>query len=117
MDRGICLFKIEMQRRNTRVDIFQEQLDSILKKLLTRHLIFHSQFPHRSNLRSIVFLLGYRAVSELGISNDDNIVVYDGLHVFSAGRTYFLFKYFGHKNVSCLDGGLPAWKRAEGPLS
>lgn len=56
-------------------------------------------------------------MSELGISNNDNIVVYDGLHVFSAGRTYFLFKYFGHKNVSCLDGGLPAWKRADGPLS
>ena len=117
MDRGICPSRIEMQSKNTRVDIFLEQLDSILKKLLTRHLIFHSRFPHKTNSRSIEISISLRAVSELGISNDDNIVVYDGLHVFSAGRTYFLFKYFGHKNVSCLDGGLPAWKRAEGPLS
>ena len=53
------------------------------------------------------------AVSALGISETDTIVVYDGLGLFSAARVWWTFRTFGAKNVFILDGGMPAWK-AEG---
>jgi thiosulfate/3-mercaptopyruvate sulfurtransferase len=53
------------------------------------------------------------AVSALGISEKDTIVVYDGLGLASAPRVWWTFRIFGAKNVFILDGGLPAWT-AEG---
>jgi len=52
-----------------------------------------------------------KAVQELGINNDDKIVVYDrsGMFVASA-RVWWTFQIFGHSNVSVLEGGLEEWK-------
>ncbi|MBL4875381.1 MAG: 3-mercaptopyruvate sulfurtransferase [Cohaesibacteraceae bacterium] len=49
------------------------------------------------------------SVSELGISNTDTIVVYDGLGLFSAARVWWMFRIFGANKVFILDGGFPAW--------
>ncbi|GAB6260466.1 3-mercaptopyruvate sulfurtransferase [Photobacterium sp. CCB-ST2H9] len=57
-----------------------------------------------------------RQVSELGIHNDKQIVVYDAQGLFSAPRVWWMFKAMGHDAVAVLDGGLPAWKRSQGPL-
>jgi thiosulfate/3-mercaptopyruvate sulfurtransferase len=53
------------------------------------------------------------AAGELGISEKDTIVVYDGTGLYSAPRVWWTFRIFGARNVYILDGGLPAWK-AEG---
>lgn len=53
------------------------------------------------------------AASDLGISEKDTIVVYDGSGLYSAPRVWWTFRIFGARNVYILDGGLPAWK-AEG---
>jgi thiosulfate/3-mercaptopyruvate sulfurtransferase len=53
------------------------------------------------------------AAGELGISEKDTIVVYDGSGLYSAARVWWTFRIFGARNVYILDGGLPAWK-AEG---
>lgn len=53
----------------------------------------------------------------MGISNDDKIVVYDGMGLFSAPRVYWTFKYFGHKDIAVLDGGFPLWKKENGWIS
>lgn len=50
-------------------------------------------------------------VSSLGISNQDDVVVYDSVGMFSAARVYWMFRVFGHDNISLLDGGLPKWER------
>ncbi|KAF9183700.1 hypothetical protein BGZ51_003849 [Haplosporangium sp. Z 767] len=55
-------------------------------------------------------------VGELGISNDDHVVVYDTVGFFSAPRVYWMFKAFGHNKVSVLDGGFKAWKAAGYPI-
>jgi len=56
---------------------------------------------------------GFAAAADaLGIESADHVVVYDGMGLFSAARTWWTFKVFGHQQVSVLDGGLPAWKRA-----
>jgi thiosulfate/3-mercaptopyruvate sulfurtransferase len=53
------------------------------------------------------------AAGDLGISENDTIVVYDGTGLYSAPRVWWTFRIFGARNVCILDGGLPAWK-AEG---
>ncbi|GAA6049395.1 hypothetical protein JCM3770_007324 [Rhodotorula araucariae] len=49
------------------------------------------------------------ACSRLAIQRDDHVVLYDSIGIFSAPRTAFTFKHFGHERVSVLDGGLPRW--------
>jgi len=48
-------------------------------------------------------------VSTLGISNDQRVVVYDVYGLQSAARVWWMFRVFGHDNVSVLNGGLPKW--------
>ena len=57
-----------------------------------------------------------QAVGNLGITENDTIVVYDGSGFFSAPRVWWTFKIFGARNVFILDGGLPAWKQEGRPL-
>src|SRR6476646_2080591 len=47
------------------------------------------------------------AAGALGISENDTIVIYDGLGFFSAPRVWWTFRIFGARNVFILDGGLP----------
>ncbi len=53
---------------------------------------------------------------ELGITNDDVVVIYDNQGVYSAPRAWWLFKVMGHKNVYVLDGGLPKWQLENQPV-
>ena len=48
----------------------------------------------------------------LGINSDSIIVVYDNLGVYMSPRAWWMFKSFGHENVTVLDGGLSAWVNA-----
>ncbi len=52
-----------------------------------------------------------KIVSEMGIKEQDRIVVYDNSDVASACRCWFNFIYFGHnpKLVHVLNGGLKKW--------
>ncbi|WP_040621532.1 3-mercaptopyruvate sulfurtransferase [Rhodovulum sp. PH10] len=48
-------------------------------------------------------------VGEMGISETDTIVVYDGLGLFSAPRVWWTFRLFGAEKVFVLEGGFPRW--------
>ena len=50
-------------------------------------------------------------VSDMGIKNEDTIVVYDNSDVISSCRCWYNFIYFGHnqKLIHVLDGGLKKW--------
>ncbi len=50
-----------------------------------------------------------KAVGELGISDQNTIVVYDGMGLFSAARAWWNFRVMGATKVVLLDGGLPKW--------
>ncbi len=52
-------------------------------------------------------------VGALGVSNDDHVIIYDSNPLSSAARGWYMFRAFGHDNVSLLDGGLTKWT-AEG---
>ena len=58
-----------------------------------------------------------KKISSLGINNNDHLVIYDMYGMFSAARIWFMFKAFGHNNVSLLNGGLPAWINSNGEIS
>ena len=48
-------------------------------------------------------------VGALGISDEDTIVVYDGMGLFSAARVWWNFRIMGASKVVLLNGGLPQW--------
>jgi thiosulfate/3-mercaptopyruvate sulfurtransferase len=56
------------------------------------------------------------AVGAIGISDDDMIVVYDGLGLFASPRVAWMFRTFGAQRVAVLDGGFPAWRAAGLPV-
>ncbi len=55
------------------------------------------------------------ALSALGITAEDTIVLYDNSELHSACRAYWLLRLFGHdiEKIYILDGGLSSW-RSEG---
>lgn len=53
----------------------------------------------------------------LGLGDGNHIVVYDGSGISSAARVWWMFRVFGHDEISVLDGGFPRWKGQGKPLS
>ncbi|MCG7624037.1 3-mercaptopyruvate sulfurtransferase [Epibacterium sp. Ofav1-8] len=73
---------------------------------------------HRSDLPHMAppvekFMSRLRA---MGVGDGHQVVVYDGMGLFSAARVWWLFRLMGQTNVAVLDGGLPKWKTEGRPL-
>lgn len=49
----------------------------------------------------------------LGVGDGHQVVIYDGMGLFSAARVWWLFRLMGKSDVAVLDGGFPKWQ-AEG---
>ena len=45
----------------------------------------------------------------MGVGDGHQVVVYDGMGLFSAARVWWLFKLMGQDDVAVLDGGFPKW--------
>ena len=54
------------------------------------------------------------AMRRLGVRSSVPVVVYDAADSTSAARCWWLLAYFGHRDVSILDGGFRAWVEAGG---
>ena len=52
----------------------------------------------------------------LGLHDDDHVVLYDDSDIKTAARGWWMLRFFGHAQVSILNGGLAAWKLAGGTL-
>ncbi|MCG7628752.1 3-mercaptopyruvate sulfurtransferase [Epibacterium sp. MM17-32] len=73
---------------------------------------------HRSDLPHMAppvekFMSRLRA---MGVGDGHQVVVYDGMGLFSAARVWWLFRLMGQSNVAVLDGGLPKWTAEGRPL-
>lgn len=65
------------------------------------------------NLKHISELFG-----KVGIRNEQTVVIYDGNTYIDAGRVFWVFEVYGHKNVKLLNGGIKGWQAyANQPLS
>ena len=58
-----------------------------------------------------------KIVSNMGVRNEDKIVIYDNSDVISSCRCWYNFIYFGHNPslVHVLDGGLKKWNNEQKP--
>ncbi|MGB1471385.1 MAG: sulfurtransferase, partial [Candidatus Puniceispirillaceae bacterium] len=54
------------------------------------------------------------AMRDIGVCSNKQIVVYDNSPFLSAARAWWTLRYFGHRAVCVLDGGMAAWKAAGG---
>lgn len=54
---------------------------------------------------------------QAGIQKQQTIVVYDNNEYMNAGRVFWVFEVYGHKNVKLLNGGLTLWKNKKFPTS
>ncbi len=50
---------------------------------------------------------------KMGVGDGHQIVVYDGMGLFSAARVWWMFRLMGKTDIAVLDGGFPKWQ-AEG---
>jgi thiosulfate/3-mercaptopyruvate sulfurtransferase len=57
------------------------------------------------------------ALRRAGVSADSSVVVYDAANSMAAARAWWIFRYFGVRDVRVLDGGLAAWKAAGGEVT
>lgn len=56
-------------------------------------------------------------MASLGLRDTDHIVVYDGSgQNLSAPRVWWMFRAFGHDQVSVLDGGIGKWRSEHRPI-
>ena len=51
-----------------------------------------------------------KLLSERGIGNDDQVILYGGNNNWFAAYAYWYFKLYGHDNVKLLDGGRKKWE-------
>jgi thiosulfate/3-mercaptopyruvate sulfurtransferase len=58
-----------------------------------------------------------KLLSEKGVGNDDQVILYGGNNNWFAAYAYWYFKLYGHGNVKLLDGGRKKWELDGRPLS
>ncbi len=51
-----------------------------------------------------------KLLSERGVGNDDQVILYGGNNNWFAAYAYWYFKLYGHDNVKLLDGGRKKWE-------
>ena len=47
---------------------------------------------------------------KLGINNTHRVIVFDNKGLHYSPRVWYILRSMGHQDVSCLNGGLPAWE-------
>jgi len=56
-------------------------------------------------------------VRNFGINQSSLVVVYDVNGIFSSPRVWWMFRYFGHKNIFVMNGGLKKWLKEKKPIT
>ncbi|WP_122081088.1 sulfurtransferase [Vibrio coralliirubri] len=74
------------------------------KDFCNKHTLLPHMFPSEKHFNA--------RAKEIGINQDNTIVVYDNSGTFASPRAWWMFMAMGHNDVFILDGGLPAWIEA-----
>jgi len=102
------------------IDKVNQKIDNSHPQLIPNSLFFDIEndfSDHNSGLpHTVVDANTFTGKAQLlGINKDSIIVVYDRWGVYSSPRAWWMFTYMGHENVYVLDGGIPAWLKANLP--
>ena len=110
-----CSWHMPAENRNAEEEFNNEHIPNAIFFDLDKNSKNNTDLPHM--LPSLDDW--NKIVSNLGISKDDQIIIYDNSNVISSCRCWYNFIYFGHdpKLVSVLNGGLRKWKRENKKLS
>lgn len=57
------------------------------------------------------------AYQQIGIGSNSQVVLYSATHVMWATRAWWMLHSCGHQQISVLDGGIEAWRKAGGKLT
>jgi thiosulfate/3-mercaptopyruvate sulfurtransferase len=106
-------FHLPNSGRDAAVEFLHEHIDGAIRFDLDKLSDHASPYPH--TMPSATFFA--QAMQQLGVCNEDHIIVYDNSAFLSCARAWWMFRYFGHDKVSILNGGLKAWKAAGGPCA
>ena len=74
-----------------------------LQDQVRRDIITQSDFEH--------------LLSRAGITPETHVVLYGDNNNWFAAYGFWIFKYYGHENISLMDGGLKKWKLENRPLT
>ncbi len=102
-----CSWHMPQTNRNGYEEYKKQHIENAVFFDLDKNSKKNTDLPHMlTNTKS-----WKKIVSNMGIINDDQVVVYDNSDVISSCRCWYNFIYFGHdpKLIHILDGGLKKW--------
>ena len=110
-----CSWHMPAENRNAEEEFNNEHIPNAIFFDLDKNSKNNTDLPHM--LPSLDDW--NKIVSNLGISKNDQIIIYDNSNVISSCRCWYNFIYFGHdpKLVSVLDGGVRKWKQENKMIS
>ena len=92
-------------KRNAKKEYEEKHIKGAIFWDVDEHSDKDSPYPHMMSNSDY----WTRMLWSFAIKNEDHIVVYDHSDTYSSCRLWFALKYFGHKKVSVLDGGMKKW--------
>ena len=103
-----CSWHMPQAQRNSYEEYKKEHIPNAIFFDLDKNSKIDTDLPHMlTDINSWELIM-----NSMGISNEDEIVIYDNSDVISSCRCWYNLIYFGHdpKLVHVLDGGLKKWK-------
>ena len=103
-----CSWHMPQTKRNGFNEYLKEHIPNAIFFDLDKNSKLDTDLPHMlTDTKS-----WEEAVSNMGIENDDEIVIYDNSDVISSCMCWYNLIYFGHnpKKIHVLNGGLKKWK-------
>ena len=92
-------------KRNAKKEYEEKHIKGAIFWDVDEHSDKDSPYPHMMS-NSYYWT---RMLWSFAIINEDHVIVYDLSDTYSSCRLWFALKYFGHKKVSVLDGGMKKW--------
>jgi thiosulfate/3-mercaptopyruvate sulfurtransferase len=104
-----CSWHMPQVNRNAFEEFKKQHIPNSIFFDLDKNSKLDTDLPHMLTDKN----LWEKIVSEMGIKNEDEIVIYDNSDVVSSCRCWYNFIYFGHnpERVHILNGGLKKWKK------
>jgi len=104
-----CSWHMPQTNRNGHEEFLKEHIKNSIFFDIDKNSKKNTDLPHMlTDLNS-----WENIISDMGINNQDEIVIYDNSDLISSCRCWYNFIYFGHntKLVHILNGGLKKWNK------